>query len=109
LTQQHFTILTENKSQSLPVLNITIRLSELLQPAFASIHLYWLMGSSLTGSRANNLLNSRFDQESCGVGFVAHLRGQSNHDILQLALTALGRLSHRGAVAGGGGAQPGGR
>ena len=33
------------------------------------------------------------------MGFVAHLREQSDHDILRLALTALGRLSHRGAVA----------
>ena len=46
-----------------------------------------------------NLLNSRFDHESCGVGFVATLHGIANHDILRLALTALGRLTHRGAVA----------
>src|SRR5208337_1183216 len=42
---------------------------------------------------------SRFDHESCGVGFVATLRRASNHDILRLALTALARLAHRGAVA----------
>jgi len=57
------------------------------------------MGSSLIGSRQKTLLNSLFDQESCGVGFVATLHGASNHDILRLALTALGRLAHRGAVA----------
>ena len=54
------------------------------------------MGSSVTGP---TLVNSRFDHESCGVGFVATLHGASNHDILRLALTALGRLAHRGAVA----------
>ncbi len=45
------------------------------------------------------LVNSRFDHESCGVGFVATLHGAPSHEILRLALTALGRLAHRGAVA----------
>ncbi len=50
-------------------------------------------------SRGQSLLNPRFDHESCGVGFVASLRAASSHDIVRLALTALGRLAHRGAVA----------
>ena len=57
------------------------------------------MGPILVGSRGRTLLNSRFDHESCGVGFVATLRGAPSHDILRLTLTALGRLAHRGAVA----------
>src|SRR5271169_997140 len=57
------------------------------------------MGPDSMGSRGRTLLNPRFDHESCGVGFVATLRRASNHDILRLALTALGRLAHRGAVA----------
>src|SRR5271157_1990726 len=57
------------------------------------------MGRSSSGSQDRSLLNPRFDHESCGVGFVATLHGASNHDILRLALTALGRLAHRGAVA----------
>ena len=51
------------------------------------------------GSRGQNLLNSRFDHDSCGVGFVATLHGAPSHDILRLTLTALARLAHRGAVA----------
>jgi glutamate synthase domain-containing protein 2/glutamate synthase domain-containing protein 1/glutamate synthase domain-containing protein 3 len=46
-----------------------------------------------------NLIDSRFDQDSCGVGFVAHLSGEPAHEILEHALTALARLEHRGAVA----------
>jgi len=46
-----------------------------------------------------NLLDPRFDQDSCGVGFVANVSGDPSHDILQHALTALARLEHRGAVA----------
>ena len=45
------------------------------------------------------LLDSRFDSDSCGVGFVAQLSAQPSHAILQHALTALARLAHRGAVA----------
>ncbi len=46
-----------------------------------------------------SLIDPRFDQDSCGVGFVAHLSGEPSHVILQHALTALARLEHRGAVA----------
>ncbi len=46
-----------------------------------------------------NLVTSRFEHDSCGVGFVATLHGRSEHEILRLALTALGRLAHRGAIA----------
>ena len=53
--------------------------------------------SSISGGVS--LVNSRFDYDSCGVGFVATLHGQSDHEILRLALTALGRLAHRGAIA----------
>jgi glutamate synthase (NADPH/NADH) large chain len=54
------------------------------------------------GERArwgDSLIDSRFDFESCGVGFVATLENQPSHDILTKALTALARLAHRGAVA----------
>src|SRR5271165_6377093 len=57
------------------------------------------MGRSSVCSPGRNLLSSRFDHESCGVGFIATLNGASNHHILRLALSALGRLAHRGAVA----------
>src|SRR5215469_7724375 len=57
------------------------------------------MGCSKFSSGGKGLVNSRFDHESCGVGFVATLHGRSEHEILRLALTALGRLAHRGAIA----------
>jgi glutamate synthase (NADPH/NADH) large chain len=47
----------------------------------------------------SNLIDPRFDHDSCGVGFVASVMGKANHKILQDALTALSRLAHRGAVA----------
>jgi len=39
-----------------------------------------------------NLIDARFDSDSCGVGFVAQLSGEHSHAILQKALTALARL-----------------
>ncbi|MDQ2843096.1 MAG: glutamate synthase-related protein [Acidobacteriota bacterium] len=54
-----------------------------------------------------SLIDSRFDHDSCGVGFVASALGKSNHQILQQALTALSRLEHRGAVAADGASSDG--
>src|ERR1700721_2623348 len=46
-----------------------------------------------------SLGDERFDHDSCGVGFVASVDAVPSHEILQQALTALGRLAHRGATA----------
>src|SRR5476651_760482 len=37
------------------------------------------------------------DHDACGVGFIAHVRGRSGRDIVSLGLSALRRLTHRGA------------
>src|ERR1700722_10409459 len=56
-----------------------------------------LPGESLVAQ--SSLLDERFDHDSCGVGFVATVDASPSHEILQQALTALGRLAHRGATA----------
>src|SRR6266849_6560083 len=38
------------------------------------------------------------DHDACGTGFVARLGGPPSHDIVEIALTALDRLTHRGGV-----------
>src|SRR5579875_628903 len=53
----------------------------------------------LSGGYPSSLLDARFDHESCGVGFIAALRNTPTHNVLAMALTALARLAHRGAVA----------
>ncbi len=40
-----------------------------------------------------------FEHDGCGIGFVARISGEPSHDILAMALTAVGNLEHRGAVA----------
>jgi glutamate synthase (NADPH/NADH) large chain len=46
-----------------------------------------------------SLIDERFDHDSCGVGFVASVEAIASNKILAQALTALGRLAHRGATA----------
>ncbi len=38
------------------------------------------------------------EHDACGVGFVAHIKGQKSHEIVRQGLTILERLTHRGAV-----------
>ena len=38
------------------------------------------------------------EHDSCGVGFVAHIKGEKSHSIVEQGLTILKRVTHRGAV-----------
>ena len=42
--------------------------------------------------------NPGIDHDACGVGFVARLGGAPSRDVVERALVALARLSHRGGV-----------
>ncbi len=44
------------------------------------------------------LYDPRFEHDACGIGFVAQLSGAASHDILSMALTAVGNMAHRGGV-----------
>lgn len=39
------------------------------------------------------------ERDSCGVGFIADLEGRRRHDLLEMGLTALSAMRHRGAVS----------
>ena len=43
------------------------------------------------------LYESRWEHDACGTGFLAHIGGEKSHLIVQTALEALARLTHRGA------------
>ncbi len=43
------------------------------------------------------LYDPQFEHDACGVGFIAHLKGQQSQAIVQQALTILVNLDHRGA------------
>ncbi len=43
------------------------------------------------------LYNPDFEHDACGVGFVAHIKGQKSHQQVKDALTMLENMEHRGA------------
>jgi glutamate synthase (NADPH/NADH) large chain/glutamate synthase (ferredoxin) len=44
------------------------------------------------------LYNPAHEHDACGVGFVAHIKGQKSHSIVEQGLLILKNLDHRGAV-----------
>ena len=44
------------------------------------------------------LYDPRQERDACGVGFVAHIKGKQNHDMVRQGLQILENLTHRGAV-----------
>ena len=48
------------------------------------------------------LYDPRFEHDSCGVSFVAHMKGHRSNDLVRTGLQALTNLEHRGAT----GAEP---
>ncbi|MBU0678122.1 MAG: glutamate synthase large subunit, partial [Verrucomicrobia bacterium] len=58
---------------------------------------------SLTGRKrgmpsAQGLYDSRWEHDACGVGFLANIRGEKNHEIIQRGIEVLNNLHHRGAA-----------
>src|SRR5262249_6566694 len=47
---------------------------------------------------AQGLYDPRNDKDSCGVGFIADIKGRKSHQIVEDALQILCNLEHRGAV-----------
>src|SRR5438105_1961995 len=47
---------------------------------------------------ARGLYDPALDKDSCGVGFIADIKGRKSHQIVADALTILLNLEHRGAV-----------
>src|SRR5215212_4424873 len=47
---------------------------------------------------AQGLYDPALDKDSCGVGFIADIKGRKSHRIIEDALTILLNLEHRGAV-----------
>ena len=47
---------------------------------------------------AHGLYDPRLDKDSCGVGFIADIKGRKSHKIVEDAIAILCNLEHRGAV-----------
>ncbi|MGZ3184983.1 MAG: glutamate synthase-related protein [Telluria sp.] len=48
--------------------------------------------------QAQGLYHPSNEHDACGVGFVAHIKGQKSHSIIEQGLLILKNLDHRGAV-----------
>ena len=46
---------------------------------------------------AQGLYDSRYEHDACGIGFVASIRGDQSHDIIEKGIQVLVNLTHRGA------------
>src|SRR5690606_30504898 len=56
------------------------------------------MDLSMGFPEPQGLYDVRNEHDSCGVGFVAHIKGEKSHAIVGQALEILKNLDHRGAV-----------
>ena len=48
--------------------------------------------------KGRGLYDPRNEHDACGVGFIAHMRGEKSHKIIEDGLLMLENLTHRGAV-----------
>ena len=49
-------------------------------------------------NKSEGLYRPEFEHDSCGIGFVANLKGKKTHDIIENALTMLSCMEHRGGT-----------
>ncbi|MGO8765484.1 MAG: glutamate synthase large subunit [Limisphaerales bacterium] len=56
-----------------------------------------LAKKSISAPGKQGLYDPQFEHDSCGVGFLVHIKGQKSHAIVQDALKILLNLDHRGA------------
>src|SRR3546814_18109941 len=50
-------------------------------------------------NQRHGLYRPEFEKDSCGFGLIVHMDDQPSHKLVQTAITALARMTHRGAVA----------
>ena len=53
----------------------------------------------MTERNAKGLIDPAFERDSCGFGLIANLDDLPSHWVVKTAISALARLTHRGAVA----------
>ena len=49
--------------------------------------------------KAQGLYDPANEHDNCGIGFVAHIKGQKSHDIIERGLQVLENMEHRGATS----------
>ncbi|HWY73369.1 MAG TPA: glutamate synthase central domain-containing protein, partial [Burkholderiaceae bacterium] len=54
--------------------------------------------AAVEAAERSGLYSPRYEHDSCGVGFVVHIKGNRSHELIENALLILHNLNHRGAV-----------
>ena len=54
--------------------------------------------SYLDNLASNGLYHPNFEHDNCGFGLIAQMDGRQSHTLVETAITALGRMTHRGAI-----------
>ena len=49
--------------------------------------------------KKQGLYNPEFERDNCGFGLIAHMDGAESHWLVSTAISALNRMTHRGAIA----------
>ena len=57
-----------------------------------------MSSSEIEQASRHGLYDPSREHDACGVGFVAHIKGQRSHSIIEQGLQILKNLDHRGAV-----------
>lgn len=55
--------------------------------------------ASVGSASSRGLYRPEFEHDNCGFGLIANMDGEASHWLIQTAIGALARLTHRGAVA----------
>ena len=58
-----------------------------------------ILRAFMTERQAKGLYDPAFERDSCGFGLIANLDDMPSHWVVETAISALARLTHRGAVA----------
>ena len=53
----------------------------------------------MTKKQRRGLYDPSFERDSCGFGLIANIDDQPSHWVIETAITALKRLTHRGAIS----------
>ena len=59
---------------------------------------YGSTGQSFRPPAAQGLYDPAYEHDACGLGFIAHIKGQKSHAIITQGLSILENLTHRGAT-----------
>ena len=51
----------------------------------------------MSSQHIQSLYDRQYEHDSCGIGFVAHIKGKKSYDIIKRGLEVLERMEHRGA------------